>query len=141
MHQGVDKNNPEEDLTKIFIFPHSAVVSAEAMVPKKIYKSILKASVYCMYVDLYSTEKDKNYVLNFNMFDLTQQNKDVTKFVYFKDLGTDYQVFIKSFMLVFQPFKKHILNFERDKQISLREYLDQIKLWMPKGGDLMLDIK
>lgn len=123
----------DDDLNKSFIFPHSVMVSAEAVRPTSTYFDLFGKSIFTIYLDIYSNEIDSNYTANLNILDITGIQPDTFKTFSFKTLQDEYFVSnLKSLFLVFLPFKRNILNFEKGKKYSMKQYLDFIARWIPK---------
>ena len=135
----VEDNPPEivveSDLGKIIIYPHSVMVSRIPVKAKEVYKELLGKSLFTIYMSIYSTEIDKNYVIDLNVIDLLEVTEGSERRVFFESLeGEGFKLFIDSILMIFEPFERNVLNFEK-RQHSMLEYLNYIKEWIPEPGD------
>jgi hypothetical protein len=143
MHQGEyenfeggaeEKAGPEfieEDLSKIMVYGHSAMCSNGVVRPLEDYISILRSDKFYLYTDIYSLKKSSQYLVHICILDYNQVIPDVEKNLYFESLGPEFQTWLKSYLMVFEPnFKRSILNFPPEK-ISLAHFYETIRLWLP----------
>jgi hypothetical protein len=142
MHQGDEnfeggaKENKEpghiqEDLSKIMVYGHSAMCSDGIIVPIKDYISILRSDKFYIYQDIYSLKPQSNFIVHLGIFDCTETIPDLEKVVFFEKLDDNYRMWLSSFLLVFNTFKRNILNFPPEP-ISLESYYDMIRIWLPE---------
>lgn len=131
--QDGDDPSIEQDLDKTFIYPLVAVLSAGPVQVTPDYYPELGNTLFTVYYSIYSTEKNAKYLLDFSALNMSGTGEDVAKILYFESLNEDYfKKFMASMTLIFGDYKRHILNFDKGKKMSLNEYLSIIKKWLPK---------
>jgi len=132
MHQGDQEfGEIEEDLSKVMVYGHSAVASAGIARPLDDYLSILRSDKFYIYLDIYSLKQDSQYYVHICILDCTQTIPDTERIIYFEKLDEVYRLWIQSYLMVFFPFKRNILNFSRDELISLEYFYEKIREWLP----------
>lgn len=125
------ENEPkEQDLSDVFIFPHSVSIGKNILC-NDTYNNIFGKSVFLFYMSIYSKKPDRDYIVDIAITDINGETEAMQKLFTFDTLDSnDFKNYIKSIFLMFKPFKRNILNFEKDKQISMKEYYDYIQIWI-----------
>ena len=118
----------EESLNSI-IYPHSITLSAEGVKPNDLYK-VFEKSIFSIYLSIFSFGEFKDYSVYLSIIDLNNYVAATETNKHFVSLESEeYETYMKSIFLIFQPFSRHILNFEK-KPITLQQFYEQTQLWL-----------
>lgn len=117
------------------IYPHSVTVSKEPVRTKEVYTEF-KNSIFYIYLSICSLLPEEDYIVNLNMIDINKNTENSNRILKIKSLkDEDFNYFMASFLIIFEPFKKNILNFEKGKPYSIGEYLKTVDAWAFSSND------
>jgi hypothetical protein len=120
----------EEIKLDSIIYPHSVTLSAEPVKANSLY-SVFDKSLFSIYLSIFSLEKEKDYRVYLSIIDLLGYVQPTLMDKNFETLDCeDYNYFMKSIFLVFQPFKRRVLNFDVDKDMKLQKFYITVQEWL-----------
>jgi len=123
-------NTEDSSILDVKIYPHSVTLNANPVLPNKLY-SIFDKTVFSVYLSIFSKKKDKDYCVYLSIVDLFGIVPATTMDKEFESLDSqDFSDFMKSVFVIFQPFERYVLNFEKDKELTLREFYQKSQEWL-----------
>ena len=130
-----ENKNAEEDGNKVLesttIYPHSVTISADYVYAKEVYDEFFADSKFLVYLSIYSKKPKSDYIIELAVIDIMERTDGTHKIFCCETLdGDEYKNFINSMFIIFKPFKRHVLNFKKDKSYSMLEYLEIVKVWV-----------
>lgn len=109
------------------IYPHVVLTNAEHVNVHDIYKTLFDKSEFYIFMSIYSMELNKFFHIDITIEDSVNGTSVFNKQYETLENNLEYEKFMSSIFCIFKPFKRNILNFDKNKSMDSNEFFEITK--------------